>query len=94
MPLHVDKMEKLGLDTKAYAQTMADALAIMLWGAGIDAGDVEFVLAPTRDGDGESGAFECGFLGTHGMWILDFDCCRVIERNGVGVERACGVLGE
>ncbi|KAF3001882.1 hypothetical protein E8E13_005618 [Curvularia kusanoi] len=41
VPLHVDQMEVLGLDTHAYAETMADALALMHWGARIDANDVE-----------------------------------------------------
>lgn len=47
-PLHIDQMRSLGLDAKAYAETMAEALAIMHWSAGIDANDVEFVLAPPR----------------------------------------------
>lgn len=90
VPLHVDQMEALSLDTRAYAQTMADALALMHWGAGIDAGDVEFVLAPTRnDNSGFKPVFESGFLGAHRMWILDFDCCRGIERDETGVEQAC-----
>lgn len=43
-PLHVNDMEHLKLDTKMYATTMARALAIMHWAAGVDANDVEFVL--------------------------------------------------
>jgi hypothetical protein len=46
VPLHLNQMEALGLDVNSYAETMADALALMHWGARIDASDVEFVLAP------------------------------------------------
>ena len=90
VPLHVDQMEALSLDTKAYAQTMAEALALMHWVAGIDAGDVEFVLAPARnDNSGLEPVFENRFLGMHAMWILDFDCCQPISLDETGVEQAC-----
>ena len=48
-PLHLDQMEEIGLDTDLvlYAEIMAEALAMMHWLAGIDANDVEFVLATT-----------------------------------------------
>jgi hypothetical protein len=39
-------MEVLDLDVKLYAETTAEALALIHWGAQIDAIDVEFVLAP------------------------------------------------
>lgn len=32
VPLHIDQMEALGLDVSSYAETMADALALMHWG--------------------------------------------------------------
>jgi hypothetical protein len=89
VPLHVNQMEALSLDTKSYAKTMADALALMLWGAQIDANDVEYVLAPPRRPDSRSSTFQCGYLGLHQMWILDFDCCRPISMDGIGVEQAC-----
>jgi hypothetical protein len=43
-------MEQLGISTNdmhQYAQSMAEALAMMHWVAGIDGNDVEFVLAPS-----------------------------------------------
>ena len=43
-PLHLDQMRHLRLDTASYALVMADALAVMHWGAHIDAANVEFVL--------------------------------------------------
>lgn len=43
-PLHVNEMEDLKLNTEMYAVTMARALAVMHWTAGVDANDVEFVL--------------------------------------------------
>ena len=94
VPLHIDQMEALSLDTKAYAETMADALALMLWVAKIDANDVEFVLAPPRrpPDSRSSCTFQCEFLGEHGMWILDFDCCRAISLDEVGVEQACAAF--
>jgi hypothetical protein len=79
-------METLGLDTTAYAETMAEALAMMHWGARIDANDVEFVLAPPRAG---SSGFQSDYLGTHSLWILDFDCCQPLSMDEAGVERAC-----
>jgi hypothetical protein len=33
VPLHIDQMEALDLDVKLYAETMAEALALMYWGA-------------------------------------------------------------
>ena len=48
--LHKNQMENLDLDTKVFAQAMAQTLAVMHWVARVDARDVEFVLgsAPTE----------------------------------------------
>lgn len=46
VPFHINQMETLGVDTKAYAETMPGALALMHRVAKIDANDVEFVFAP------------------------------------------------
>ncbi|KAK8025238.1 hypothetical protein PG990_003061 [Apiospora arundinis] len=32
--------------------------------------------------------FMSDFLGSHSIWILDFDCCRPMSLNDAGVERA------
>jgi hypothetical protein len=83
-------METLELDVTAYTETMADALALMHWGAQIDANDVEFVLAPPRVTDSPTPSpFQSEYLGTHSMWILDFDCCRPLSLDQAGVEQAC-----
>ncbi|OAG09249.1 uncharacterized protein CC84DRAFT_432791 [Paraphaeosphaeria sporulosa] len=37
-------MEALGIDARSYMKAMAEALAMMHWGARIDANDVGFVL--------------------------------------------------
>jgi hypothetical protein len=92
VPLHVDQMEVLDLDVKSYAKTMAEALALMHWGAGIDANDVEFVLAPPRVKYAQSCTFQSDYLGPHCMWILDFDCCRPMEMDEAGVEQACAAF--
>ncbi|KAJ4371199.1 hypothetical protein N0V83_004415 [Neocucurbitaria cava] len=89
VPLHIDQMEALGLDIRAYVETMADALALMHWGAQIDANDVEFVLAPPRGEPLSSSVFNCEYLGIHCMWILDFDCCRPLSMDDAGIEKAC-----
>ncbi|KAJ5960385.1 uncharacterized protein N7479_007535 [Penicillium vulpinum] len=85
-PLHNDQLEELAItadDLRQYARTMAEGLAMMHWVAGIDANDVEFVLAPCNDND--SGRFN-NVLGRHSMWILDFDRCRnmTMDEDGVG----------
>jgi hypothetical protein len=85
-------MEVLGLDVKLYAETMAEALALMHWGAQIDANDVEFVLAPPRVEHASSSTFQSNYLGDHCMWILDFDCCRPIQVDEAGVEQACAAF--
>jgi hypothetical protein len=85
-PLHEDQLEELAItadDLHQYARTMAEALAMMHWIAGIDANDVEFVLAPCN---GNDSAPINNILGRHSMWMLDFDLCRnmAMDENGVG----------
>lgn len=93
VPLLVDQMELLGLNTVAYAQTMAEALATMYWGARVDANDVEFVLAPPRgEQDASSSSepvFQSEYLGPHCMWLFDFDCCRTLFMDEEGMKSAC-----
>jgi hypothetical protein len=94
--LHVDQLEAPGLDVKAYAETMAEALAIMHWRAGVDANDVEFVLAPPRlsfsTSTSPTPSFHSDFLGQHTMWILDFDRVKTITIYKAGVEQACAAF--
>ncbi|KAL8733189.1 MAG: hypothetical protein Q9181_003672 [Wetmoreana brouardii] len=91
-PLHIDQIEELGLNSILYARLMAETLAIIYWRAHIDANDVEFVLAPFPIPSGahsaHSATITSDILGTHAMWILDFDCCRHIAMDETGVEQA------
>ncbi|MCJ1245080.1 hypothetical protein MMC30_002281 [Trapelia coarctata] len=96
--LHLDQMEELGLDTKSFAATMARALAVMHWDAGIDTDDVEFVLgsSPTTISHTSHSLFdlavEQGPISTlkdadvHtkavSMWLLDFNRCQRIRIHG------------
>ncbi|KAK8040190.1 hypothetical protein PG993_008601 [Apiospora rasikravindrae] len=103
-PLHLDQMAELGLPSDAardYAAAMAKTLAVLHWKARIDANDIEFVLAPPPlaplktdrwsrvDCPGDPAfTFSSPVLGTHCLWILDFDCCRRMDWDEKGVEKA------
>ena len=93
-PLHVDQMEELGLDTTKYARIMAETLAHLYWTAQIDANDIEFVLPPPRtdearrEGLDQHSCIESAVLGDHVVWVLDFDCCKTISMDEVGVQQA------
>lgn len=91
-PLHVDQMEELGIpesDITGYAQSMAEALAVMHWDAEVDGNDVEFVLAAPNDiNTTESQGQWCNILGQHSIWILDFDLVRRMDMDEHGVEQA------
>ncbi|RAH43097.1 uncharacterized protein BO95DRAFT_475451 [Aspergillus brunneoviolaceus CBS 621.78] len=93
-PLHVDQMAELGIsieDVDCYAGMMGDALATFHWVARMDANDVEFVLAPrsptviSTENDeathNSSSNAITNVLGTHTMWILDFDLCHQIPMD-------------
>ncbi|KIW83743.1 hypothetical protein Z517_02989 [Fonsecaea pedrosoi CBS 271.37] len=85
-PMHLNQAEELGLNVMDYAHAMAETLAMMHWAAKIDANDVEFVLGGTqRTGIGE---YTNDFFGTHGLWVLDFDCCRSMTMDDAGIEQA------
>ena len=84
--LHADQIEELALDSTAYAQVMAETLAILYWKAHVDANDVEFVLAPPSSGGGTS--LHSPSLGEHVVWILDYDCCRHMDLSKGGVQQA------
>ncbi|KAL9111488.1 MAG: hypothetical protein Q9227_004166 [Pyrenula ochraceoflavens] len=87
-PLHADQIEELGLDGPYYAEAMAEMLASMYWNAHIDANDVEFVLAPAKEGPSPMKILHSEVLGEHVVWLLDFDCCRDMSMNEQGVEQA------
>ena len=97
-PLHTDQMEELGLPVREYACAMADGLAFLLWVAGVDACDVEFVIGrprprarPLHGDDNVScpNTFTSNpVLGPHTLWILDFDCCQNLPMTLDGVKIA------
>ncbi|KAJ6783097.1 hypothetical protein PWT90_05919 [Aphanocladium album] len=92
-PLHIDQMDELNLPSDEYAIAMADALAFLHWTAKVDAGDVEYVLAPPRALPNSSASIGSRTLpsaafGIHAIWILDFDCCKELEMTEAGMRRA------
>ena len=99
-PLHTDQIEELGLPGELYAEIMAEALADIYWRAGVDANDVEFVLAPAKPEEGNENGLgglsrystfalvDSKILGRHAVWVLDFDCCKPMSRDESGVKRA------
>ncbi|CAG5165295.1 uncharacterized protein ALTATR162_LOCUS6775 [Alternaria atra] len=101
-PLHVDEMERLGLDTSSFAMTIAKALAFLHWKAGVDGNDVEFVLGSTpqitgkptkedllianKDTAGEM--FSTDFEHrTISIWLLDFNQCKLFDHDSAGVKK-------
>jgi len=101
-PLHVNEMERLGLDVAAYAKVMAQALAFMHWRAGVDANDVEFVMGSTPEVVGQptyEQLEECDiytmadyykFDFEHrsvGMWLLDFNQCQKFQHSAAGMKK-------
>ncbi|KAI1304361.1 zinc finger protein-domain-containing protein [Xylaria venustula] len=87
-PLHLDQVEDLKLDLLEYSRRIAQALAFMHWSVGIDANDVEFVLAPPTPGNSARLVMSSPVLGDHCLWILDFDCCRPITMDDTGLKQA------
>ncbi len=69
-----------------------ETLAYMYWTAHIDANDVEFLLAPPRHDYGATmttaRTIPSPVLGDHCLWLLDFDCCRVMSQDETGVRQA------
>ncbi|KAK6416696.1 hypothetical protein LTR95_017424 [Oleoguttula sp. CCFEE 5521] len=84
-PMQIHQLEGLGLPVVEYAETTADALAVLFWHAKVDGNDVEFVLAPPREGEE---AWESEVLGSHRLWILDFDCVKPMSMDDAGIEQA------
>ncbi|KXH58353.1 hypothetical protein CSAL01_06528 [Colletotrichum salicis] len=93
-------METLGMELHGYAVAMAEALAFLHRSAKVDANDVEFVLAaprrpqtcigeePSKSNMGPTN-FHSDAFGSHAMWILDFDCCRMMTMDTNGIKQAC-----
>jgi hypothetical protein len=89
-PLHLNQAEDLDLPITKYAHAMAEMLAMLHWTAKIDANDIEFVLGGVRTTQTETGRNEYthDILGTHSLWVLDFDCCKPLSMDDAGIEQA------
>ena len=89
-PLNLSQMQELGCDVDGYAEVMADTLAMLHWKAGVDAEDVEFVLAPpsNHEGKAQGRVFDNEVLGKHCVWLLDFDCVKELDTSKEGIEKA------
>ncbi|PYI22751.1 hypothetical protein BO99DRAFT_259127 [Aspergillus violaceofuscus CBS 115571] len=97
-PLHIDQMMELGIsieDVDCYAGMMGEALSTFHWVARMDANDVEIVLAPISPAErnrapdhSSTSNIIRNVLGTHTMWILDFDLCHSISMDRQGVQQA------
>ena len=84
-PLCVNQLESIHLPIHEYATAMAETLAVIYWHSKTDANDIEFVLAPGREG--EEGYYS-PILGSHKLWVLDFDCVKELTHDQVGIDRA------
>ncbi|KAL1961364.1 hypothetical protein VTO42DRAFT_92 [Malbranchea cinnamomea] len=92
-PLYLDQMEILGIGKfhmSRYAVHMAEILAMLHWVAELDGNGIEFVLAPPRRAVDEKSKHRVHSpaLGSHVVWVLDFDCCNTIPMNEEGVNQA------
>jgi hypothetical protein len=84
-----------GVDPVAVAENMGETLAFLLWYMGIDGKGVDYVLAPDRapirgaERPSRGSTFSSAVLGEHvAVWMLDFEECRAVAADDVGVDRA------
>lgn len=80
-PLHLQSIERLGLDTNMLSSCMGKAFAMMHWGAGINGDDVEFVLGtsaldPPTSGSEEAIDFQQRAIN---FYLLDFGQCDEMD---------------
>ncbi|KAK5230831.1 DNA polymerase zeta [Exophiala xenobiotica] len=89
-PLHLNQAEDLDLPITMYAHAMAEMLAMLHWTAKIDANDIEFVLGGVQSTQTETdrNKYTHDILGTHSLWVLDFDCCKPLTMDDAGIEQA------
>ncbi|GAB1319278.1 hypothetical protein MFIFM68171_09488 [Madurella fahalii] len=90
--LHLQQMHALRISVPQYTVALADALAFLLWQAGVDANRVTFLFAPQRRFGGHAYPptleHYCPRLGWNALWLLGFDHCREMTLDACGVERA------
>ncbi|CAH0055533.1 unnamed protein product [Clonostachys solani] len=77
-PLHMDQVEELGLPCDVWAKAMGGALATIHWKLRVDGADIEFVLGAPRH-------TKANTLSESALWVLDFDCCKPITADSVGL---------
>ncbi|KAH6951613.1 zinc finger protein-domain-containing protein [Fusarium avenaceum] len=70
--LHLDQMIEMQLPVVKYAEAIGEALAVLHWGACIDAYDVEFVLGSEVLSKAEA---------TIRIWVLDFNLCSLFDEE-------------
>ncbi|ETI26396.1 hypothetical protein G647_03173 [Cladophialophora carrionii CBS 160.54] len=88
-PLHLNQAEDLDLPILEYSHGMAEILAMMHWTAKIDANDIEFVLGGVQpQPEIARKEYTHDFLGTHSLWVLDFDCCKPLTMDDAGIDQA------
>ncbi|KIL87521.1 hypothetical protein FAVG1_09228 [Fusarium avenaceum] len=81
---HLDQMIEMQLPVVKYAEVIGEALAILHWGACIDAYDVEFVLGSEVLSKTES---------TTRIWALDFNLCSRFDGK-VAIEYPTRVIDQ
>jgi hypothetical protein len=81
---HLDQMIEMQLPVVKYAEAIGEALAILHWGACIDAYDIEFVLGSEVLGKTEA---------TTRIWVLDFNLCSRFDEE-VAIEYPTRVVGQ
>jgi Zinc finger protein len=87
-----EDLRALGIDARQVVSKMADTLAVVFWGAGMDGRGVEFVIAPPRtDEEGNIAEaieyWESPVLGSCTLWVVDFDECRPMCMCEKGIEQ-------
>ncbi|KAI6749620.1 hypothetical protein HG530_015034 [Fusarium avenaceum] len=70
--LHLDQMIEMQLPVVKYAEAIGEALAVLHWGACIDAYDVEFVLGSEVLSKAEA---------TTRIWVVDFNLCSQFDKE-------------
>lgn len=82
--LHLDQMIDMDLPVGKYAEAIGETLAILHWGAHIDAYDVEFVLGSEALSKTEA---------TTRIWVLDFNLCSRFDEE-VAIEHPTRVIDQ
>ncbi|KAH8674247.1 zinc finger protein-domain-containing protein [Xylariales sp. PMI_506] len=101
--LMINELEDLRLDPELYATTMAQTLAMLHWGVGVDANDVEFVLGSAPEvtlqplpaelegmgpDDPRLGTAKVNFKRRRiGLWLLDFNQCSKFKHDETGLKQ-------